>query len=842
MKSIYLLLGLFAFMGSAFAKNHDLFFHNDGDRGLCVSYATRGIDRRNASDSENCDVSMANDIRIRVVNPQENASKKFGFDLVRPFFILDGIYLSMDSLRTLTSFHEEAMQFGLTDLLTKLGYTPVLVQFSETVRNPLVENAEYFTKMLQFVNDNKFFGFPNKMDDGIIVLGISQGGILGRYGAYRYDIARKSTDAPVRIYGSLDSPHQGAVMPKSLFYTIDFWAKYGGSADAEAFGDLIKGAGASELLITNASAEKDDNDDYIYEDVLTDNRFLFGEYRKAVNYKKYPAILIAQGQMKGESPSHSSTFFKLNRKATKIGIVLGRAESRMHTVEGSSKSTISFNRKYQIMDEDVERTKSDSNSFDFIQGSTYPFAKTMYNSLRSGFELAMPEDMKYHVEMPFGKPQTITLNTKWDEDTLMQKSSTFIPVTSALDLNCNGDLSIRQDCAFTEKYSSVNFENPGTRSSATAMFAVDPTHPRYNELVSGRHVEMPVNASGDIETNVLRGMQVDIWRFMCEVAKYDYDKTKSEFRNTNLTGVFDPNASCMDLSKIPEIIKVSGLKNVRRFGYVRYDYSVFGSELDASVDFDVPAGWHKVAIIDNGSGIVANGEFVVDVTVRSAKSPWMKADLLLLKSKNGATQLQLQEKEIPVDGKSHTLRWPINFAENSISAYRWFRLVLNSDGGSVIISNPRFERSVSNEDAPSAMMANVVFPNNAFEFFPMARTQLSPYSDGLGTGIQADFSSVGSAYFVDFGEKKNLKSYTNLKVTYWPGTCQNTKVYFDSYKEGGVSLKNGVPEGLLVSKKIPLSSIIDTGITPDHIYSASRFVVQSTSVVEKCVIREAILE
>lgn len=841
MKSLYLLLGLFAFIGSAFAKNHDLFFHNDGDRGLCVSYASRGVDRRNAADSENCSVSLKNDVRIRVVNPQANSDKKFGFDLVRPFFILDGIYLSTDSLRTLTSFHEEAMQFGLTDLLTKLGYTPILVQFSETVRNSLVENAEYFTKMLQFVNDNKFFGFPNKMEDGIVVLGISQGGILGRYGTYRYDVTRKSTDAPIRIYGSLDSPHQGAVMPKSLFYTIDFWAKYGGSADAEAFSDLIKGPGASELLITNALAEKDDNDDFVYENDLSNNRFLFGEYRKAVDYKKYPAILIAQGQMKGSSPVHSSTFFKLNRKATK-GVVLGRAESRMYSTDGTYKSKIAFNRKYQMMADDVERSKTDSVSFDFVQGSTYPFAKTMYNSLRSGFETAMPKDMEYLVALPLGGSKKISLSTKWDEDTLMQANSTFIPVTSALDLNCNGDLSIRKDCAFTEKYSSVNFENPGSRSSATAMYAVDPTHPRYKEPVSGRHIEMPVSASGAIDTLVLRGMQVDIWRFMCEVAKNDYDKANSVFRNRNLMGVFDPNASCMDLSKMPEIIKIGGLRNVRKFGYARYDYSTFGSEYDTSVEFDVPAGWHKVAIFDNGSGIATNGEFVVDVTVSNSKSSWMKADLLLLKAKNGASQLQLQEQDVPVDGTTRTLRWPINFAENSISGYRWFRLVLNSDGGSVVVSNPRFERSVTNEEAPSALMNRIVYPNNAFNLYPMAYTQLSSYSDGSGYGLSATFKYAESAFFVNFGEKKNLKDYTNFKIYYWPGTCQNTKVYFDSYKEGGVSLRDGYSEGMFVGKKIPLSEIIDTDISPDHAYSASRIVFQSTYNAEKCIVRAVMLE
>ena len=95
--------------------------------------------------------------------------------------------------------------------------------------------------------------FPDAKNEGVVVLGISQGGIIGRYGAYLYDSHRKKTDAPVRLFASLDSPHQGAVMPKGLLKTIWFWAKMGGSADAEAFLDLVSAPGASDLLLRQKS-------------------------------------------------------------------------------------------------------------------------------------------------------------------------------------------------------------------------------------------------------------------------------------------------------------------------------------------------------------------------------------------------------------------------------------------------------------------------------------------------------------------------------------------------------------------------------------------------------------
>lgn len=837
MRKLCLLLCLFVAVSCVFADNYDLFFHDDGVHGLCIGTNRYGVNRRNAMDSEKCELSLHNDIRIRVVKPQSNPNKKLGFDLVRPFFILDGIYLGMDSLRTLESFHEEALQFGLTDLLVELGYTPVLVQFAETVRRPLTYNAANFTRLLHFVNDNKFFGFPNKMVDGMIVLGISQGGVLGRYGAYKYDVSRKASEAPIRIYGSLDSPHQGAVMPKGLFYTINFWATYGGSADAEKFFDLLRGPGSSELMVTNMVLKDSVELDSVVND-FSNKRFLYGEYRKAAEYKKYPSILIAQGQLKGSSPLHPTVYYKLNRLASKFGIVLGRAQSVMQVGGDEKEDLIAYNRVYKMSDKDEEKTIKSSKTFDFVQGSTYPFARTIYRSLRNGFESAMPVEM----EQKIVGSTSISLSTFWDADTLIQGSSTFIPTTSALDLICSNGLSIWNDCAFTAKDSDISFEQPGALSSGTAVYAVDPTHPRYEEPISGRHIELPVHSDGTIDTVVLQGMQVDIWRFLCEVAKYDYDETKHAFRNELLTGVFEPKASCMDLTKVPEIIRISGFRNVKSFGYARFDYNKIASEINEDVTFDVPAGWHKVAVFDNGAGIQSDVEFVVDVTVNRANSSWMKAELILNRAKDGPSQLQLQEISIPVDGKKHTLRWPMSFSDGALSKYRWLRLVLNSDGGNVTISKPRFEKTAINASEPSVIMVPVIYPNTFVTSYPMASTTLQPYHDGYASGLKADFRLISSSFFMNFGERKNLNNYTNLKVTYWPGTCQKTSVYFDSFTKGKVSLKDGSVDGIFIGKRIPLASIIDTEVTPNHGFSASRLVFQSTKSGESCVIKDVTLE
>lgn len=843
MRIVNSLLCLLVFVGGVLANSYDLYFRKDAFRGLCVSENSSPFAKwRNADDTKNCITSLFNDVRIRVVNPVADLNKKFGFDIVRPFFILDGIYLSTDGMRTLEDFHKEAMQFGLTDLLSELGYTPILVQFAETVRKPLTWNASNFTDLLHFVNSNKFFGFSNSKEDGIIVLGISQGGILGRYGAYKYDIGRSENEAPIRMYGSLDSPHQGAVMPRGLFYTVNFWATSGGSSAAEAFADLIDGPGASELLLYSADMSKS-RSNRIYDINTSADRFLFGEYRKAAEYDKFPAVLISQGQMKGSIPAHGTPYYRLDRTASKVGVTFGHAQSNITANDGGDKE-FAHNRIYELGSTEDSKTEKGPAKMDFVQGSTYPFARTLYESFREGFLDAMPNNMKMEVSLPFGLTKNLHFDTSWEKDTLIQKNSTFIPTVSALDMNCSGDLAIRKDCAYSAKAADISFTNPGSKSSAKSAYAVDQTHPRYREPISGRHVELPEDGStGKIDTVVLRGMQTDIWRVLCEVAKVDYDASRKMYRNQNLAGVFDPNVSCMDNSKIPDVIKMSGMKNVKKFAYARYDYKPDATERNSSVTFDVPAGWHKVATFDNGRSVGSDGAFVVEISTKNMKSNWLKAELLLLNSKSGASQIQLNEMNVPVDGKTHTIRWTLPFADEALTRYRWFRLVLNSDGGSVTVSNPRLEKSAGSVKKFPSIGSKKIYPNATFVVNPWSEsTTLTQYSDGLGSGLDVRFKTLGSGFYADFGSMVSLEPYTKLKVTYWPGTCQMTGVYFDSYKKGIVNLRGGVVDGNLVSRVIPLSDAVNTAAVPQGGLAASRLTFQSINSDERCIIHDVMFE
>ena len=773
------------------------------------------------------------EVKIRIINPQLDESQNFGYNLVRPFFILDGIYLGTDEVRSLSDMQEEVERFGIIDPLVELGYTPILVQFAETVKKSLEENAKNFASVLRFMNSNSLFGFENKLTDGLVVLGVSQGGVLGRYASYLYDKQRnKMTDAPIRLYASLDSPHQGAIMPLSLYYTINYWAEEGGSADAEAFKDLIDGPGASGLLLHQKKCENSKCSKYKYEVDTSTKRFLFGEYRKAAEYKGFPSVLVAQGQLKGKSPVHSDTYFSLNRYAKKYGSVIGRAESKLYSYT-DGKNAIAKNRIYEFPGDIVEESPKAWATYDFVQGSTYPFAETMYNGLRNGMLDAMPKGMKQKVLFV-----SIDIDTGWDEDSLMQKNSTFIPTASAMDMNCNGKLAMTDNCAFTQSHSGFPFTNPGSKSSADAVYAVDATHPRYKESISGRHIELPASQKLKSDSSIVNGLQVDMWRVLCELANHDYDGANKEFRNERLSWYFKPNANCMDQEKMPAFLKKDGYVQKKYFAYSRYDYKAEATEQNKNVTFDVPAGWHKVAIFDNGDDLSEGAEFQVDVKVNSSKGNWMKAELLLLKSKFGSGQIQLQEVPVAVDGKNHTLHWKLPAGEGSLKSYHWIRLVLNSDGGNVTISNPVLTRTVEGSKKTYDKISETLYPNSSHQFAPWTSfVSVAPYADALGSGVALQYQNPNGGAYMDLGDEKSADAYSKLQVYYWPGTCQGTGVYFDSYESGMQLLRdNPTADGNFLVKEIPLSDIIDTKITHDYRKIASRLVFRSVQGAEKCLV------
>ena len=810
------------------------FFIAESNHNLCLYAVKDPLLKYNVgfdAQDEVCSIGLKS-IQIRVIDSPEDASFPRGIYLERPFLIIDGINLDPVEKRTLTDLENDVQQVGLPKMLKNLGYTPILVQFTETVRTSLQQNADVLSRLLMFLNDNKQIPFPGAKDEGFVIMGISQGGVIGRYAAYLYDIHRKATDAPIRIFSSLDSPHQGAVMPMGLFNTVNFWSRAGGSSAAEMFKDILLSPGAADLLLYDNKC----NNIICLPMAKTSGSFLFKDYRKAAEYKGFPTVLIAQGQMKGVSPEHENVYYRLGRHVEKGPFTLGSAISRMNYSDKANE-TIAYNRKKEKMENESKSELKGTSEYDFIQGSTYPFAKTIYKSLRDGFLDAMPENMS--ADILFFK---VSLNSSWMYDELIQDRSTFIPTVSAMDLKCNGDLAIRSECGFTQSHQGFPFEHPGNRSTATATFAVDPTHPRFNEPISARHVEMPLS-SDTLNVAALQGMQVDMWRILCEVAKYDYDFSLGQFKNPKLIGVFSPNASCMDLSKMPDIILNAGAVQETPFAYARYDYNAAATERDASVKFASPAGWKKVALWDNGGNIQKNTSFEVDIKVENPKGNWMKAELLLCRIKTCKSYLQLNEVPVPLDGMTHTLRWQMPQNDGALNGLRWFSLVINSDGADVTIANPHMVMNTRGDFAlPLKIESPVIYPSQYDYYSWTDEVHVNPYSDNLGSGLEIKYDRPRRGMHIEIGKMVSMEDYTNLIVDYWPGTCQKTLAYFDSKKLQDENLANGWLQNGFVRKILPLSEIIDQNVTPQGSKSAHRLNLQSVTANERCVIKSIMLQ
>lgn len=467
----------------------------------------------------------------------------------------------------------------------------------------------------------------------------------------------------------------------------------------------------------------------------------------------------------------------------------------------------------------------------------------MYESLRQGILNGIPHNVESK-DIDIGNfTLSVHTNTEWVHDDLYQESSTFIPTVSAMDLNCEGDLAIRKNCRRTQTATGIEFEKPGDISTGDAIFAVDPTHPRFGEAISGRHIEPPIKG-GKIMQNVLDGMQTDVWRLMCEIAKYDYDNGNKSFRNPKLTGYFSPTTSCMDQTKIPDVIKNIGNIQTKSIGYARYDYIGNGTESDDFVSFNLPAGWNKSATYNIPDSIPVGASFEVDIAVTNAKTNWMKAELLLQRNVNGSKQIQLNELSIPLDGNFHTLRWSLPNTENATMEYKWLRLVLNSDGAYVTLSKPRIITNTQDfSEIPPAIKTSKIYPNNSYTLTPWSSTvSLKEQSTEQGTMLKVETAMRFDGIHIDLGDMAYLGNYKNLVVGFVPGSCTRTAVYFDANDTGNPNLANYSLQNGIAYKILPLSQIINTQVTPKQSLSARRLKVQATRDNEICYIKEIYLK
>ena len=209
----------------------------------------------------------------------------------------------------------------------------------------------------------------------------------------------------------------------------------------------------------------------------------------------------------------------------------------------------------------------------------------------------------------------------------------------------------------------------------------------------------------------------------------------------------------------------------------------------------------------------------------------------MLKSKSGAGQLQLQEVSVPIDGKKHRVHWKLPANEGSLKKYHWIRLVLNSDGGNVTIANPVLTMTVEDNGREYEGADAELYPK-AYKFASWTSSaSVESYLQDANMGAELDFKKIGSEAYLVFNGEKSFESYKKLQIYYWPGSCQGTGVYFDSFLSG-MQYLNGTStmEDGFVVKEISISDILDTKITQNYRKIASRLVFRSGKTDEVCLV------
>lgn len=840
------LLPLFIFLMSfcySYASSHDILFYRKTNKNLCSKHYRNGfifpLAQCYTADGKLAPLSLLEQslARARVIDPPENKNAALGFQIEKPFLIIDGIHLSTEEKRSLEDFEQEANAYGLPGVLKSFGYTPVLVQFPKTVEKSIKNNALILKDILSYLAESQLYPWPNSSKESFVILGISQGGLIGRYGAYLYDSQKSARSPGVKMFASLDSPHQGAVMPRGLLAAIDFWARAAKDGSAEDFLDLISGPGASDLLIydTKKSSSLDPNS---FAPNTKENRFLFNEYREASNYKGFPSILLSQGQLKGKTNSiPKGPYYTLNRYAEKATKVWGRAASTSK-YSTSADQIFAENSLYEYLGESKNWSLKGNTSWDLVQGSTYPFIETIYDAFEGAYLREIPD----RFEKTF---LNLNFYGKWATHELNSKSTSFIPTTSSLDLLCDGKPSTTSSCANTQTENGLSWESPGNRSTAKAMYAVDKTHPRYSEETSGRHIEPPYNKDGSPKQNVIKGIQTDLWRLMCELSKVDFNKTTNAFENPYFIGQFNPATSCLDQTHIPEAILNAGAVQFEPLRFARYDYAPEVIDRTENVSFSIPAGWQKAATFDYGKDLPANGLFEVVLKMKNPKSNWLKLDLILTQVQNGSNQIQLQEESISPDGQFHTIRWQLPPSSSALKKFRWIRLVLNSSGGDVTISKVRFIKNAA-ATAPKApsIPFSQVYPGYDVFYAPWEakNTHNLSYEDHLGSGAQFFFEKAYDGVQWAFRQAYDLGAYKNVRVSYWPNTCAHSFIYIDQPTKKRAFLKEGISDGSFVYKTIPLESLVSMDWSASEGLSGYKLVLQTTTAKEECIIKSISLE
>ncbi len=170
--------------------------------------------------------------------------------LDRPVILLDGF--DPGDARDINGLYN-SLAFGgenLADLVRDQGYDIVVLNAPVYTTNGkeidgggdfIQRNAMVLIELINFLNDEKVG------NEELVVLGPSMGGLIARYGLAFME--QNSMPHETRLYISFDAPHNGANIPISLQYLINYLAQEIGDAQAIAIvGEVLNAPAAKEML------------------------------------------------------------------------------------------------------------------------------------------------------------------------------------------------------------------------------------------------------------------------------------------------------------------------------------------------------------------------------------------------------------------------------------------------------------------------------------------------------------------------------------------------------------------------------------------------------------------
>lgn len=130
----------------------------------------------------------------------------------------------------------------LAERLYNENYDCIFVDFKNGAGD-LYKNSNALIRIIQWVNQNK------QSDEELVVMGASMGGLIARYALRVMEI--EGCSPCVKLYGTFDSPHQGANLPLSIQYAVKGMAHL--STDADLAYKLLFLKGAQQMLVDNLS-------------------------------------------------------------------------------------------------------------------------------------------------------------------------------------------------------------------------------------------------------------------------------------------------------------------------------------------------------------------------------------------------------------------------------------------------------------------------------------------------------------------------------------------------------------------------------------------------------------